>query len=145
MIRILKKPEPMTPPADRVWFYADETDALLKTKDELGVVRILQSLVELSGTVPATSTLDLDSMPLSSFKSCKYFIEIENSTLSTAVSFDLSGFVKGANIYDSVYNKIGDQIAYTVNFVQQGPDAVLRFQNLGPSPILVKAVRINLN
>lgn len=77
--------------------------------------------------VSAGSSEAIDTIPLSQYKTTKYFIEI--GSISAHKSVEMLGARSGAGVEDSVYAKIGDILDVGLSLDVVGPDVVLSATN----------------
>jgi len=95
----------------------------------------------LSGTIPATSSLDLDATALTDFTFLRYFLSAKNAAGSLVKGMDMSLINKSGVLSDSVFGRNGS-LPLAVNAVVSGSDAVLRITNSNAFSVNVEAIRL---
>jgi hypothetical protein len=89
-------------------------------------------------------TQDLDSIPLTSFSSTKYYIEMKSVPNNKFRSFELFGWRKSSSdVDDTVYARVGDQILSATSLLVLSGSVKLRIQNLESHSLTVKVTRLN--
>jgi hypothetical protein len=99
----------------------------------------------LGGIIPPSGSLDVDFILLSSFISTKYIVECSNEDEAVFSCWEMTACRESATVTDSIYNKIGNPMNLTVEFLIVGSDAVLRIGNNEAYPVSVRALRLNLS
>jgi hypothetical protein len=101
------------------------------------------NVFDIAGTIPATSSLDLTTIALSSLCSVRFTICVFNSVEDKWCSFEmLAGRQSGSDVEDTVYAKVGDPLDFAVQFLVVGSDAILRITNNESFSLTVDGVRI---
>ena len=86
--------------------------------------------IPISGEIPALSTVDLDALLLSAFRSKKYILSLFNDTQDKSNSREmLVRKFSGNSITRTVYGKIGDTLDVGFNVVVDSGNVVLRVSN----------------
>lgn len=96
----------------------------------------------LSGTVLASSTTDIDTVPLASFQGIKYFISYWNDAQDKRKVLELSITKKTGSLKSSVYGKIGDELDVDVDESISGTDMLLTISNNELFPVTVNVARL---
>jgi len=79
--------------------------------------------------VPASSSLVIDTRPLSSYLGQSYYLNIYNSDEGVFKTLHVVTSRSGSNICYTVYSKLGDLIDFTHSVSVSGSDVVVTVQN----------------
>ena len=80
--------------------------------------------------IPATSTVNVLTIPLVSFTSFKIYIELSNTTQNKFKALEMRGFKSGAAaVSDTIYSVISNTVDVLVNLDVVGSDAVVSVTN----------------
>jgi hypothetical protein len=65
----------------------------------------------LSSSIPAGTSIDVDTVPLSGFSSTKYYVQLKNPTNTAFKAFEIYCFRKGSSdVSDTLYARAGDAL-----------------------------------
>jgi len=92
-------------------------------------------------TVPASSTLAVDTALLSSFRTGEYAVNFYNGTLLKTKSLKMLINNDDAGISDQVYAKRGDALNVAISAVESGPNFLLNVTNNELSSVDVVLIR----
>jgi hypothetical protein len=94
--------------------------------------------------IPASSTLSVESLPLTRFRSTKYLIEVYNTVENKFKAIEFWAVRKGSgDVNSTVYGVLGDNIQIELNLDVSVADAVLSLVNLETFDLNVIITRSN--
>ena len=99
--------------------------------------------IRLSASIPANSTVVVDSEKLTDFTQLEYAVKFREPTLEKNKSLKISVSRDDTLVNDQIYAKQGDPIDIEVNAMSDGIDYSLEFKNntaLGVEATLIKAL-----
>lgn len=95
--------------------------------------------------VLSNSFVVIDSITFENFKGAKYLIQLSNDTEDVFLTMELLvSRVKGSNLYDTIYAKLGDSINVEINTEINLPDMILKVTNNESYNLLLVVNRLNL-
>jgi len=97
-------------------------------------------------TVGGSSTVNIDTIPLSTLRSIRYFLELRNESFNRYKSFEMSAHNQNSVLCDTVYNKISEgSMMIEVSMKVDGSNAVLEIVNNETFDLDVELIRGVLN
>lgn len=118
---------PENPPSGFCKLYF-KADGCLYSLDENGVEKKFEQGAEttITATINASSSFDLDVIPMSALCAVKYIVCISNAGQDKWRSFEmLAGKVTSSTVEDTLYARIGSILDVDVDFSVAGSDAKL--------------------
>lgn len=85
--------------------------------------------VSIKTTIPASSTLDVETIVFNSILRGIYEVVIYSDAENKYKSFTANVSRRGSLVSDTVSAKLGDNIQVNTSFIQSGADLILRMQN----------------
>ena len=98
--------------------------------------------IKVSSSVAASTTVDVDSVPLADFQMIQYIVTAFNTTSGVRKMFQMSVTKKTSSLNTVVYGKIGESIAMGVNLNISGPDAKVEVVNSELFTLQLRLARI---
>jgi len=101
---------------------------------------------KLKATVSGSSTVNVDTIPLVTMKSVRYFIQLSNDTNMRYKSFEMTANNQNSNLSDTIFNKISEgSMMIEVSMKVDGLNAVLEVINNETFDLDVELIRGVLN
>lgn len=97
-----------------------------------------------TSTIPAGSTLAIDSVLLTQFRAIKYIVTVYNEANLTNRSFEMKVVNKFGSVDDQVYASIGSSIVFSIESLIVGPDMNLNLTNNTGYELTAKFARLIL-
>lgn len=92
-------------------------------------------------TVPATSTLTVDTIKTAKYKNLRYHIVVHAAGFTK--SFDMSVINDGSSVKDSVFGRVG-QLPASINALLSGTDTILEVTNPNAFDFEIELIRFKL-
>lgn len=89
----------------------------------------IKSFSNLSATIPAGQTINVDSIPLADFLKADYKIKIFNQANNVFKGFELGSMRQGSTVDFNIFGILGDTISKTIQFSVVGSDVIFAVTN----------------
>jgi len=94
-------------------------------------------------TVAPSTTEDEVILPVTSFRSQKLFVEVQESVTSATKVFTANvAKIAVSGPDDTLFGKVGDDLDFTFNVLTVGSDVVMRVTNNEANTLTVSVIRI---